>query len=74
MWVSVCVCGYVAKEMILSSESLDSIRLSGRSSFVFLFWWEDNSKSCAHVNLLEGLRLEVRVKKDKGCWSVEFKI
>ena len=73
MYVCRSVCEWVAKERILSSAFLDRIRLSGRSFFVSLFWHEDNTKSCAHINLCEGLRPEVGMEKDQGCWSVESK-
>ena len=48
--MSVYVCRWMAKERILSSASLDGIRLSRRSSFVCLFWHKDHTKRCARMN------------------------
>ena len=50
VWVSMCVRGWVAKERILSSASLDGVRLIGRSFLFCLFGHEDYTKSCARVN------------------------
>ena len=67
MWVSTCVCGWVAKEWILSSASLDGVRLSGRFSFVY-FVLKTNQRTVpawSHGNLHKGPRLEVGVARTK---------
>ena len=50
--LSVFMDGWLKKEFYVQ-HLLDSVRLSGRSSLVCLFWCEDLTKSCAHVNPYE---------------------
>ena len=38
------------KKRILSSGYLDGVRLSTRSTFVYLLWCDDYTKKCACVN------------------------
>ena len=73
MCVGLYVCGSVC---VFVDASLDGIRLSGRSSFVSLFWHKDHTKGCACMNLCEGLRLEVGVgrTKDIGLLSLRLRV
>ena len=66
VYVSLCVHGWVGKERILSPASLKR-RRSIQKTFLYLYWREDHTKSCACKNM----RVWKRRTKDSQEWDSE---